>query len=207
MKIISVKQPYAWLIVAGHKNIENRTWTTRYRGPLLIHASLKLHDNPPELPDALRDEIAPHLNRGGGIIGRVDLVDIVTSSRSKWFNGPFGFVLTNSRELPFVQWKGQLGIRDAPETLLELLDLDQARCRSGALQAPPLIGSSASNSFPNLGDLRPSAPSRSVLGFRVCHRLTRWRRELPRHRPPAWPPSWLADNRDIAATGPPSARP
>jgi ASCH domain-containing protein len=135
MKIVSVRQPYAWLIVHGHKDIENRTWSTKYRGPLLIHASLKLHDNPPELPDALRDEIAPHLNRGG-IIGRVDLVDVVTSSRSKWFNGPFGFVLTNARQLPFVRWKGQLGIREAPQALLELLDLDQAAVRPGGIFHP-----------------------------------------------------------------------
>ena len=40
VKIISVRQPWAWLIVAGHKDIENRTWRTSYRGRLLIHASL-----------------------------------------------------------------------------------------------------------------------------------------------------------------------
>jgi hypothetical protein len=39
MKILSVRQPWAALIVSGHKDIENRTWSTRYRGPVLIHAS------------------------------------------------------------------------------------------------------------------------------------------------------------------------
>ena len=33
MKILSVRQPWAWLIVAGHKDIENRKWRTSYRGP------------------------------------------------------------------------------------------------------------------------------------------------------------------------------
>jgi hypothetical protein len=33
MKTLSVRQPYAWLIVAGFKPIENRTWRTTYRGP------------------------------------------------------------------------------------------------------------------------------------------------------------------------------
>ena len=38
MKALSVRQPWAWAIVAGWKPIENRTWATDYRGPLLIHA-------------------------------------------------------------------------------------------------------------------------------------------------------------------------
>lgn len=37
-KAITIHQPYARLIVTGKKLIENRTWPTRYRGPLLIHA-------------------------------------------------------------------------------------------------------------------------------------------------------------------------
>ena len=36
---ISVHQPWAWAIVAGHKIIENRTWAVRHRGPIAIHAS------------------------------------------------------------------------------------------------------------------------------------------------------------------------
>jgi len=39
MKTLSVKQPHATLICAGVKRVENRTWTTDYRGRLLIHAS------------------------------------------------------------------------------------------------------------------------------------------------------------------------
>jgi len=39
MKVISVKQPWGSLLVSGLKNIENRTWSTPYRGWLLIHAS------------------------------------------------------------------------------------------------------------------------------------------------------------------------
>ncbi|MDR2553726.1 MAG: ASCH domain-containing protein [Treponema sp.] len=41
MKVLSVRQPYAALICAGVKKVENRTWTTAYRGRLLIHASGK----------------------------------------------------------------------------------------------------------------------------------------------------------------------
>lgn len=39
MKALSVRQPWATLIVAGLKRVETRTWATRHRGPLLIHAA------------------------------------------------------------------------------------------------------------------------------------------------------------------------
>jgi hypothetical protein len=39
MKALTVKQPWASLIVEGIKNIENRTWKTNFRGRILIHAA------------------------------------------------------------------------------------------------------------------------------------------------------------------------
>ena len=42
LKVIVVRQPWAWLIVHGFKDIENRSWKTRYRGTLLIQASANL---------------------------------------------------------------------------------------------------------------------------------------------------------------------
>jgi hypothetical protein len=39
MKVLSVRQPFASLICAGIKTVENRTWKTPYRGDILIHAS------------------------------------------------------------------------------------------------------------------------------------------------------------------------
>ena len=42
MKILSIRQPWAALIVHGFKETENRTWSTSYRGPVLIHAALKV---------------------------------------------------------------------------------------------------------------------------------------------------------------------
>lgn len=41
MKVISLLQPWASLVVIGAKKIETRSWNTKYRGPLLIHASKK----------------------------------------------------------------------------------------------------------------------------------------------------------------------
>ena len=39
MKALSLKQPFAELIVSGKKNIELRKWNTKFRGEFLIHAS------------------------------------------------------------------------------------------------------------------------------------------------------------------------
>ena len=58
MKCISIKQPWAALIAAGIKTIENRTWKTNYRGQILIHAG-KIPDihalRTPEVSRALMD--------------------------------------------------------------------------------------------------------------------------------------------------------
>lgn len=40
IKALTICQPYAHLIAIGEKRVENRTWTTNYRGPLAIHAGL-----------------------------------------------------------------------------------------------------------------------------------------------------------------------
>lgn len=46
LKTLSIHQPYATLIVYGIKRFEFRSWSTDYRGPLLIHASQKEDDFP-----------------------------------------------------------------------------------------------------------------------------------------------------------------
>lgn len=38
MKVLTIRQPWASLIALGEKHIETRSWRTKYRGPLLIHA-------------------------------------------------------------------------------------------------------------------------------------------------------------------------
>lgn len=42
MKCLSIAQPFAHLVVTGRKKIELRTWNTRFRGPFLVHAPLKV---------------------------------------------------------------------------------------------------------------------------------------------------------------------
>lgn len=41
MKVLSIKNPWAYMIAHGIKDVENRTWKTNYRGELLIHVSGK----------------------------------------------------------------------------------------------------------------------------------------------------------------------
>lgn len=41
MKAITVQQPWAGVIASGDKTVENRTWGTKYRGPLAIHAGAR----------------------------------------------------------------------------------------------------------------------------------------------------------------------
>jgi hypothetical protein len=117
--VITIRQPWASSIIHWGKDIENRTWTTKYRGPIYIQASSSLKSA--ELDSWCQlyrdyDVKMPKMKDPGadlplgGIIGIVDLVDVVTTSKSMWFSGPFGFVLKNPRSVPFYPLKGQLGI-------------------------------------------------------------------------------------------------
>ena len=131
MKLISIRQPWASLIITGGttietgaielKDVENRSWATAYRGPVLIHASQR--------SDAIRpDEIERRFGvrvegeqQLGGVIGITEIVDCVRPHASRWYApGCYGFVLANSRSLPFVPWKGALSLRSAPAELLKL---------------------------------------------------------------------------------------
>lgn len=42
VRALTVRQPWAWAITCGAKTVENRTWSTRYRGPLVIHAGARI---------------------------------------------------------------------------------------------------------------------------------------------------------------------
>ena len=98
MKAISIRQPWAWLIVHGYKDIENRTWATKHRGPILIHAGKTLAPEFDELRQELREDfdigVPPRkeLPRGG-IVGQATIVDCVTDYDSDFFFGPYGFIL------------------------------------------------------------------------------------------------------------------
>lgn len=116
MKALSIRQPWAWLILNAGKDIENRDWPTRFRGRFLIHASKGMtrdeydyaFDPLWRMGATLQLPSFGELERGG-IVGEADLVDCVTESESLWFRGKFGFVLATVKQLPFRPYKGMLG--------------------------------------------------------------------------------------------------
>ena len=78
MRVISLLQPWATLVVVGAKKIETRSWRTKYRGELLIHASLGkagalLAQQPPFTKYISSFEDLPF----GAIIGKVVLEDVL----------------------------------------------------------------------------------------------------------------------------------
>lgn len=107
MKALSIMQPWSWLIAEGHKNIENRSWPTNFRGRFLIHAG-KRHDGPKSEWD-WPDIAQPCGFEYGGIVGEAEIIACVRDHPSKWFQGEWGFVITNSKPLPFRPCRGQLG--------------------------------------------------------------------------------------------------
>ena len=124
---ISIQQPWAWLILNAGKDIENRSWPTKFRGRVLIHAGKKMTRGDFDacclflnrISTELAPEVLARLYRSmnyeffhylrGGIVGEVEIADCVTESASPWFCGEYGFVLRNARELPFEPCKGALG--------------------------------------------------------------------------------------------------
>lgn len=119
MKALSIRQPYAWLIVNGHKDIENRTWRTQFRGRVLIHAGINYPkrdyaDDLEDYPDQYGGSYPAREEMIGGIVGVATITGCVDRSTSKWFMGPYGFTLTDAKPLPFIACKGALSFFDVP---------------------------------------------------------------------------------------------
>jgi hypothetical protein len=121
VKALSIRQPWAWLILNGGKDIENRDWWTGVRGRVIVHASKGMTRD--EYEDAF--DTAAHINptlivppfpvlERGGIVGTVNIIDCVKESNSPWFFGKYGFRLTDPEQFPFLPWKGQLGFFEIP---------------------------------------------------------------------------------------------
>jgi hypothetical protein len=107
---LSIRQPWAWLIVNGFKDVENRDWKTDFRGRFLVHAAYKFdYDGYAYVKKNFKVKL-PEINefQRGGIIGSVEIHDCVTESDSQWFEGKYGFLLRKPRPMPFVELKGKL---------------------------------------------------------------------------------------------------
>jgi len=114
MLTLSIQQPWPWAIFNLDKDIENRTWKTNIKGTVLIHAGKKIDKEGYDyLSTGMKYKLPkiPGL-KIGGIVGSVDIVDCVEKSDSKWFIGPYGFVLRNPKTIVFLPIRGQLGFFD-----------------------------------------------------------------------------------------------
>lgn len=126
MKAITICQPYAWLITLPetdprHKRIENRTWPTSYRGPILIHAGKSRawldswHDITPAESAAL---IFGALVAVADLVACLDLphVNYPAQARFNWIRhhrhaeGPWFWVLENIRPVLPVPCAGAQGL-------------------------------------------------------------------------------------------------
>lgn len=128
MKALTVRQPWAWAILHGGKNIENRTVRTSYRGPLLIHVSTfwkgwelgqDLTVVAKRVVDGVRwprpDELRASL---GMVIGMVDLVDCQPATKATLWgwcgsggaSGCWHWHLANPRPIEPFAAKGRLGL-------------------------------------------------------------------------------------------------
>lgn len=125
MKTISIRQPWASLIVAGVKAIENRSRPTRYRGRVLIHAGQTIDRDGMAVVNEAMSEVGSIPSVGdwptGAIIGCATIVDCVTESEDEFFEGPFGYVLAGAVEFDrAIPARGQLGLYETPHITVEM---------------------------------------------------------------------------------------
>ena len=94
-RVLSVRQPWAQLIITGKKKIEYRTWSTPYRGTVAIRASSTMTKS------LVRDNgLDPEKLVTGKIIGIVDIADCVSGRRPKSHKKPtWRWILKNPRSL------------------------------------------------------------------------------------------------------------
>jgi len=113
MKALSIKQPFAELILQGRKKIELRTWNTKFRGEFLIHAS--------KIPNkqAMKTFNFTDLHYGF-IVGKAKLVDVKIYKNEEEHNkdkelhlasnysDTHGFILNDIERLKPIPYKGNL---------------------------------------------------------------------------------------------------
>jgi hypothetical protein len=125
---LSIRQPWAELIMQGRKTLEIRTWKAGYRGPIWIHTGLHV-DEALDTRFALRDLFR------GGLIGVVELKSIEPVDEIGWEawrdrhldfgpfkQGLFVWVLSNPKRLHSpVRTSGRTGLYPLDPQLLSRL--------------------------------------------------------------------------------------
>lgn len=116
---LSVRQPWAYAILHLGKPVENRGWRRpnpglNFRGRVALHASAGMtrdeYESAAEFMASIGNTVPPAAELArGGIVGSVEIVDVVRAYDSPWFFGPVGLVLRDPRPCPFMPAKGSLG--------------------------------------------------------------------------------------------------
>jgi hypothetical protein len=121
MYALSLKQPWAALLVHGLKTIEVRRWPTARRGRILIHAA-RISDERPEAWKHVSDALRSDALMVGGIVGEADLTGCLAYrsreafckdqanhlNEPEWFDGSimYGFTFANAGPLGFHKYPG-----------------------------------------------------------------------------------------------------
>lgn len=118
-KAISINAYWAWAIREGHKRVENRTWRTRHRGPLLIHASQSDEHDAEAIRFFAEQGIDPPTTAEiealrGCIIARCELLAcekyVNRIETDPWAWGPICWWLDDVRPIPPVPTRGLPGL-------------------------------------------------------------------------------------------------
>jgi hypothetical protein len=124
IKALTIRQPWAELILRGRKPYELRSWRTSYRGPLVIHAAMRVDSE-----DAKRLGLNPETLITGAFVGVAVLSDVRPYTREDarllkkrragfgWFPRKFSWVLKRPRRISPVKAKGQLSLFKLPKTV------------------------------------------------------------------------------------------
>ena len=131
-RVLSIQQPWAWAIACGLKKVENRKWSTPYRGTVYIHASSKLDRRGVEWIQRHFRATVPSELPQCAVVAVVELQDVITRRRAvcfgKWFEGPYGFVLADVQPLRSpVRTLGKLGLYRASPPLVRSVEMQRRR--------------------------------------------------------------------------------
>lgn len=140
MKALTIRQPFASLIAKGEKTVELRTWSTKHRGPLLVHAA-KNPDRPFMQRVRLRTSDVPC----GVLLCIVDVLDVLPATdadmRAAWDPGvsPEGYFAWHLRLIAHVARtprRGRLSLWDVPDDEIVRLPTPRGYERQ-TKQSPP----------------------------------------------------------------------
>jgi len=124
LKALTIRQPWAELILRGRKPFELRSWRTKYRGLLVIHAAAKV-----DAWDARHFGLDPAKLVTSAFVGFAILSDVRPYTRADarllkrrragygWFPGNLSWVLRKPRRIAPVRAKGQLSLFDVPKSV------------------------------------------------------------------------------------------